>query len=578
MKKSSSGYSVLNEDRCRKIVFCPIFLVKKDNSTSRFIFDGRKWNAAVLPPPPVNLPSMEDLLKKLIDDPNQPETPTQWSFILADFRHWFHQLRMPADVLNRIGVKIRDAKRKMRYFGYNTLPMGFAWSPFLAEGAAWATLLHREKEAQCLFKIDHTVERIPRFVSAIDKEGDTIGFACIMYDNVIVCLRNQSDDVALKFADRLLTNCKHFQVKVKIAEVFTPAETGMRSYEVTSGLSSLKRDRAGRYLPTGERLPQVLGVEFESKLGSLLRWRHSAKREVKASSLLVDSVAWTPRAIAVRVGLAVWHAIVKRSRLGNVRDIIEALKSFTIEKKSDWDKPIDAPSSDWLDKMNGLLQQIVLNGWNTATTRIEGSLFLCASDASDTLLGGVIIGEMGTVARSFSRSVSKDLHIFIKEALAAHMTLDFLMDQIEHSGEKGARMRIAIDNTAARRAFERGYSTNITVNRVVTRFWKRADALGASLEAFDIASEHNVGDCLTCDNEKRIKEHGHADCRVCAHRLFRTVEVLHGRMPGRDVSNPGSRPISTERLAFMPEVDLGDILEKVHYVEDESSEDEGEDE
>jgi hypothetical protein len=98
------------------------------------------------------------------------------------------------------------------------------------------------------------------------------------------------------------------------------------------------------------------------------------------------------------------------------------------------------------------------------------------------------------------------------------------------------------------------------------------------LEAFDIASEHNVGDCLTCDNEKRIKEHGHADCRVCAHRLFRTVEVLHGRMPGRDVSNPGSRPISTERLAFMPEVDLGDILEKVHYVEDESSEDEGEDE
>ncbi len=35
-----------------------------------------------------------------------------------------------------VGVKVRDPRKGMRFFTYRTLPMGFSWSPYLAEAAA----------------------------------------------------------------------------------------------------------------------------------------------------------------------------------------------------------------------------------------------------------------------------------------------------------------------------------------------------------------------------------------------------------------------------------------------------------
>jgi hypothetical protein len=92
VQHSTTGYSILAEGRSRKIVFCPIFLVKKDATSSRFIFDGREVNKLCRTPPPVALPAMDDLLKKLN---TMTEADTKWSFVLCDFRHWFHQIKLP---------------------------------------------------------------------------------------------------------------------------------------------------------------------------------------------------------------------------------------------------------------------------------------------------------------------------------------------------------------------------------------------------------------------------------------------------------------------------------------------------
>ena len=75
----------------------------------------------------------------------------------------------------------------------------------------------------------------------------------------------------------------------------------------------------------------------------------------------------------------------------------------------------------------------------------------------------------------------------------------------------------------------------------------------------DIASGFNVGDCLTCDNEERIREHGHTlDGTCCGARAFRTFEVLNGRMPGKETSTTASRKMSELRLIEAEQADADD--------------------
>jgi hypothetical protein len=552
-RTSSTGYSVLAEGRTRKIIFCPIFLVAKNEKVSRFIFDGRRLNEHIETPPPVCLPSMDEFLKKLSSD-SRPTS--KWSFFLMDYRHWFHQLSFPDDMDGPVGVKVRDPRKGMRFFTYRTLPMGFSWSPYLAEAAAWASVLHHEEGAEVLFAPDKNQERMERFVTAIHG-GAEVGFACIMYDNVILALRDVEKPTAHKFAQRMMANCKKFQIVVKEASLYTPAAvSGMSAtdFVTDSKPCALKRDRAGHPIPHRAASPTILGVVFESTDSVPIKWQHTEKRVQKAKSLKAQPIAWTAREIATRIGLIIWHCIVRRIRLGSVQHIISALKGIAIATKADWDKVLDSPSAEWQQAVEQVLDQIELNEWtHWEMSESYGPRLLCASDASDTIAAGILFDEMGCVRRSWQSECRKTTHIFIKESLALHMTLKIALDEIVAQGSTGASIHIAVDSTSVRRAFERGFSTNSSVNKLINRVWARADAEKVALFFVDIASEFNAADCLTCDSEKRKKEHGHKEGLgsappFCGARLSRTFEVLQERLPGREKIKPDVTPISAEKL------------------------------
>ena len=80
---------------------------------------------------------------------------------------------------------------------------------------------------------------------------------------------------------------------------------------------------------------------------------------------------------------------------------------------------------------------------------------------------GVFVFDSGGEVQkpTLTASVSRTTHIFIKEVMAAHMTLDHILDTMfPQSATTTRAVIICVDNTAALRALQRGYSTNAAAN------------------------------------------------------------------------------------------------------------------
>lgn len=563
--KNESGYSILQESRSHKIVFCPIFLVAKGGGVARFIFDGRRLNAEAVTPPPVSLPNMHDFLKKLNTFGGEC-----CSFVLFDYRHWFHQLALPPDIRDCIGVKLRDPDTgRTRYFSYTTLPMGFSHSPAIAEACAWATVLHREDSAPKLFRWDEKSDRISSFVPCISENSEGVvsetGFVTIMYDNIIIVRQGSDVTETRKYAQRIISNCANFKVVIKEGSMYIPksAGAGMDRYKLIDDCKPVppKRLRSGAIVPHDELLPEILGVEFESSTQHKQRWRHTQKRIDRAEAYLAQDGCekWTPREIAARVGLIVWNHVVKQKRLGNIAPLFEQLKHFDISTKADWDKERPAPDAAWIAQVREELTAIKLNQWTTCAPLKLGPLLLGASDASDTLLGGVVFGEEDEPEAVFQQNCRKGVHIFIKEALAAQRLVSHMLQTAPMS----STIRILIDNTACRRAFEKGYSTNSEVNKLIVRVWNEADEREVDLQFVDVSTDLNIADCLTIDSTKRRCEHKHADGKFCKERVSASLQVLLLRRSGRTktVTVAVAQPISKERLAFTGFCDHTEVVE-----------------
>ena len=79
------------------LAICAVFVVKKAGNKLRVIYDGRPVNENVRNPPPVALPSISECLQKIAD--MKPK-----HIFLCDFRHFFHQISLPADAHTLFGT------------------------------------------------------------------------------------------------------------------------------------------------------------------------------------------------------------------------------------------------------------------------------------------------------------------------------------------------------------------------------------------------------------------------------------------------------------------------------------------
>ena len=103
--------------------FVSIFVVFKEGLKLRFIANCTRNNKSFGKPPSLLFASTESLFQAL-----QFFGPDTF-FAVADFRHWFYQIRLPPAVKHLFSLWCKG-----ELFSFNAWPMGFSWSPFVAQG------------------------------------------------------------------------------------------------------------------------------------------------------------------------------------------------------------------------------------------------------------------------------------------------------------------------------------------------------------------------------------------------------------------------------------------------------------
>lgn len=162
-------------------------VVKKVDETGvpwmRTILDCQGANTIFKDAPPVNLPSLLDMLGQF-DRAEEMRT--------LDFRHWFHQIRISKTLQRYFGVVIGNAR-----LIWLLLAMGFKWAPFSAQSCSWFLVAGEESLWW---------KELPRFFQI----GNCM-FA-IIYDNIIG--GGPANELAARWA-QITDRCATFGAVIK---------------------------------------------------------------------------------------------------------------------------------------------------------------------------------------------------------------------------------------------------------------------------------------------------------------------------------------------------------------------------
>jgi len=277
------------------------FQIPKGSDAWRVISDARIFNWMCDVPPGVNLPLIRNILIEVA-------LLGCTYAVVADWRFWFYQL--PINPALQQHFVMNCANQFIRMI---CLPMGWSWSPRIAQCIGWGVILHRafvdDAYEDPLGVYEEWGADPPSVVKLRDSPGGSVvGLIFLWYDNVFIVCK----DPALrdKWYDRLAKNCKRFNAKVKTME---------------------RTDK-----------PNFLGIHFWTTKEGVF-WCHESDRIKKWKKCLAAPIK-TARDVSRLVGFAIWHCTVGLIPLLHLWDVINILRrvSRATVTKSSWDKPLEA--------------------------------------------------------------------------------------------------------------------------------------------------------------------------------------------------------------------------------------------
>jgi len=163
------------------------FAIPKSEDVARAIWNGRPLSRCSRPPPPVNFPDLREVLRRSAALTAKSHTKTGPTIIVGDFRHFFHQIRCSPNLSQHFCVitenqeaRAREGKRPpLSHYRWRTLPMGWAWSPFIAQSVGLSVLLHHEKGERELFELPIGLSNLPTYIHIVGG-----GLVCLYLDNI----------------------------------------------------------------------------------------------------------------------------------------------------------------------------------------------------------------------------------------------------------------------------------------------------------------------------------------------------------------------------------------------------------
>lgn len=515
--------------------FARYFAVPKGStSKARAIFNGKKMSSFFVTPPTTNLPEVAEVLHML----------ARSSFlVIGDFRHFFHQFGLDELVSNHFGLQQGDD-----IWRYTVLPMGWSWSPRLAQAASTSLLIEAAIRGKLAKKEDF--EDLVNPPSVVKMRG---GSAVVWYDNVLGAFENA--DCRDIFYNELTKLCTEVNVQWKDIAKHNRNDMPESLAEKAEPEMPLSPTDPAKNQPDEntkmKKLPEYLGLELanatgkrqhDGSHGGKLKWRHRLSSTAKWKDLSDIATYQTPRAVARAVGVILWDATISLRPLCEEAKALEFLSKVgkTI-RNNKWDEPLkNCLLPEEIVYLRDRLHDIINNNvFRSIDPRMPDETILCASDASDNGYGFVIwqndIVDKATSALtqiSFPSNLSKS-HIYIKEMYAAMQCIEKVANAHPNS-----IVRLAEDNTAVVWALRNGYSHNKISNEYILRIVACLRNKNCKLQIVPIPSKCNAADAPS--RGWPYNNVADADCR----------RILHAFADGRG---------NVEQSAAMPPAFTGSI-------------------
>jgi len=462
------------------VAFGSYFSVAKTEFVDRAIFNGSAISKLFIRPPSVNLIRLPILLQHMtLIAKNSPSVYVA----VGDFRHWFHQL--PCGVLKRFfGIAISGS-----YYLWCTFPMGFSWSPYAAQVAAWILFLDGLGELLCLSFLDD--DELPSWIPLAG--GLEQGFMTVYYDNYILVTNDEK--LFIRIQEGLWNSFSNHKVRVKEHHQFATRSNDMSFVPFDTSAKRVNSTNFNQDIATTcswlEDGFEYLGLHIRV-IDQRVSWRVSEKR-IKNQKLHVPKIM-SGRSIAGYVGKVLSGFMPDGRALGSstlMLSVIDCLRMACTQahKHNSWDIRLQLP-----DNLHGALSEawgsFLSNQWRYTTPHtVTDSELVIATDASDWGYGIVICHPGGEIIKQFKHRWTegeKKMHIFIREVFAAERGIEKAAPFVTPS----TKIFLVLDNTAACWAIERGYTGNVramTSIRNMLEFFDR-------IQVVSIVSAENVAD------------------------------------------------------------------------------------
>ena len=456
--------------------YCYYSKVRKANGAGRAIFDAREANAKSHPPPAVNLPLPEDLIKKIIEF-----GPAH--YLTCDAKNMFYLV--PINDQFQLHLVLEDDSGGI--FLPQVCCMGHSWSPYLCTAAMWSTLFFQpppkegqKKQTDLKADLKSVTEDMPRWVDLIDN-GEVVGFVVCWIDDALIVCRNKG--LLMRWSEHLCSLAKESWTegpKVMWKEMKFFHEGFLKFIGIEFQVSD---NNINVFLKDNNKVS-------DTPSGKVREWRlceedwRSWVEEHPKSICHVGSL-WSPRMKAEIAGMAMWVHRLTLKPLFLAEKIIELSREATKDAgEEEWDalEPINTKSAELIMASIDVVRQAT---WNTIPYQHppSGRVHYMAADASTTYgLGVVHFGDSGEVdeGRNVKRRPRSERWSMDAVYLLELRALEFAVDEKEDL-RPGDSIVCAVDNTAEIGSVRRGYSKNPKGRELVKRIWEKTIMKGIGL-------------------------------------------------------------------------------------------------
>lgn len=432
--------------------FNTYFSVPKDASSHRSIFNGKRLSKKSGTPPPVNLLDVPRVLQQV----SSLAMEGGLYISTGDIRHWFHQIPVSFELSRWFGLAMDNIM-----YRWTCLPMGWSYSPAIAQAAAWIFLCHSEDGEEEYFSLKD-LENLPSFLEIKGKDGKVIGLITLYYDNYLIV--SSDARVVEDLHRRVLRNAKFFNIVLKHHDFYSR-----------------------KALLTGP-FPNFLGVEIglgRRREGFFLRWRLKKIHELQVPA----NEAIRVRELASTIGRILYSRLISLAPLGthsSTRVVLDVLRRASAAAwKGTWASATVVLTNEERAAFAAEVRNANVQQWFCSGPPARRIVFM-ASDASDKLWGftemedGMVVKVAGPFA--YPPDIQEN-HIFIKELYAAIECIAWAKRERPETD----RIHLLIDNTAAAVVLTRRYSSNAKANVLLA-------GVNVALRVITVPSEVNVAD------------------------------------------------------------------------------------